>query len=109
MMGEAEVNARVCRELWNKVIPGILDEFDCPSMIRLFAGRPLLILNGELDLNCPIGGAQVAFAAAEKAYRDAGASERLKIMVAPATGHKVTDEQRQAALEWFDKWLAAAR
>jgi dienelactone hydrolase len=104
-LGEPEVNARVCRELWNKVIPGMLDQFDCPSMIRLFAGRPLLIVNGELDQNCPLGGAQVAFAAAEKAYRDVGARERLKIMVAPATGHKVTDEQRHAALEWFDKWL----
>jgi len=104
-LAESEVNARVCRELWNKVIPGILDEFDCPSMIRLFVSRPLLIVNGELDQNCPLGGAQVAFAAAEKAYRDVGASERLKIMVAPATGHKVTDEQRHAVLEWFDKWL----
>ena len=42
-----KVDAKVCRALWNKVIPGILDQFDCPSMIRLFAGRPLLILNGE--------------------------------------------------------------
>src|SRR5207253_9255366 len=42
-LGEAMVNAKVCRALWSKVIPGILDEFDCPSMLRLFAGRPLLI------------------------------------------------------------------
>jgi len=47
----------------------------------------------------------MAFAPAEKACRDVGASERLKIMVAPATGHKVADEQREAVLEWFDKWL----
>jgi dienelactone hydrolase len=106
-LGEPEVNARVCRELWNKVIPGMLDQFDCPSMIRLFAGRPLLIVNGELDPNCPLDGAKVAFAAAEEAYRKAGASEKLKIMVAADTGHKVTDEQRQAALEWFVKWLKA--
>ena len=59
-LGEPKVNARVCRELWNKVIPGMLDQFDCPSMLRLFAGRPLLILNGELDPNCPLGGADEA-------------------------------------------------
>ncbi len=35
---EPQVNARVCRELWNKVIPGMLDQFDCPSMLRMFAG-----------------------------------------------------------------------
>ena len=50
--------------LWDKVIPGMLDQFDCPSMICLFAGRPLLILNGDLDPNCPLGGAKLAFAAA---------------------------------------------
>ena len=104
-MGEPQVNARVCRELWNKVVPGILDQFDCPSMIRLFAGRPLLIVNGELDLNCPLGGAKLAFDAAVSAYRNAGASDKLKILVAPQTAHRVTDEQRQAALDWFEKWL----
>ena len=65
-MGEERVNARVCKTLWDKVIPGILGPFDCPSMLRLFAGRPLLILNGEKDLNCPVGGARVAIASAER-------------------------------------------
>src|SRR5262249_53201077 len=55
-LGEEKVNAKVCRALWEKVIPGILDQFDCPSMIRLFAGRPLLILSGENDPNCPLEG-----------------------------------------------------
>jgi dienelactone hydrolase len=104
-LGESKVNARVCKVLWGKVIPGMLDQFDCPSMIRLFAGRPLLILNGDRDANCPIEGARLAFAAAEVAYRARGAEDRLKIMVAKDTGHAVTNEQRMAALEWFEKWL----
>lgn len=104
-LGEREVNASVCRALWTKVIPGILDHFDCPSMIRLFAGRPLLILNGELDGNCPLGGARLAFAAAENAYKQAGAGDKLKIMVASGVGHTVTGDQRQAALAWFARWL----
>ncbi len=103
---ESQVNPRVCRELWNKVIPGMLDQFDCPSMLRLFAGRPLLILNGELDPNCPLGGAKLAFASAEAAFREAGATDKLKILVAEKSGHRVTNEQRQAALDWFAKWLA---
>lgn len=106
-LGEPEVNARVCRDLWNKVIPGMLDQFDCPSMLRLFAGRPLLIVNGDSDPNCPLGGAKLAFAAAEAAYREAGATEKLKILVAADTAHKVTDDQRTAALDWLTKWLAA--
>ena len=56
-LGEPMVNKRVCRELWSKVIPGILDDYDCPNVIRLFAGRPLFIANGDQDGNCPIGGA----------------------------------------------------
>jgi dienelactone hydrolase len=104
-LGEPAVNGRVCRALWSKVLPGILDRFDCPSMIRLFAPRPLLILSGDQDPNNPLGGAKVAFAAAEKAYQAAGASDRLKILLAPGVAHKVTDQQHQAALEWFVRWL----
>jgi pimeloyl-ACP methyl ester carboxylesterase len=104
-MGEERVNARVCKTLWDKVIPGILGPFDCPSMLRLFAGRPLLILNGEKDLNCPVGGARVAIASAERSFSEAGASDRLKVMIAPGVAHAVSDEQKAAALDWFARWL----
>jgi dienelactone hydrolase len=104
-LGEPAVNQKVCRALWSKVIPGILDQFDCPSMLRLCAGRPLLILNGELDPNCPLEGAKLAFAAAEAAYKDAKASDKLKIDVAKGVRHAVTQEQRKLALEWLEKWL----
>ncbi len=104
-LGEPKVNQKVCRALWNKVVPGIVGPFDCPSMIRLFAGRPLLVLSGEKDKNCPLEGAKLAFAAAERAYKDAKAEDRLKIVVAKGAGHTVTAEQRKAALEWLEKWL----
>ena len=104
-LGETRVNARVCRVLWNKVIPGILDRFDCPSMLRLFDKRPLLILNGEKDPNCPIEGARLAIDEARKAKEAAGAPETLKVMIAQGVGHAVTDEQHRAALEWFERWL----
>ncbi len=103
-LGEPAVNRRVCRELWNKVIPGILDEFDCPSMLRLIAPRPLLILSGTKDGNCPYGGAKLAIAAAERYYEAAGASDRLRLMVEDV-GHTVTPGQRAAALDWFERWL----
>ncbi len=104
-LGEAKVNQKVCRELWTKLCPGILNDFDCPSMVRLFAGRPLLILNGENDGNCPLEGAKLAFAAAEAAYKEKEASDKLKISVAKGTGHAVTNDQRKEALDWFEKWL----
>jgi len=103
-LGEGAVNQRVCRALWNKIIPGILDQFDGPSMLRLFAGRPLLILSGTKDANCPYGGAQLAITSAERAFRDAGASDRLQVLV-EEVGHTVTPRQREAALAWFARWL----
>ena len=103
-LGDTGVNQKVCRAVWTKIIPGILDDHDCPSMIRLFAGRPLLILNGTKDGNCPYGGAKLAIAAAERAYADAGAKDRLSVIV-EEVGHTVTPKQRTAALDWFEKWL----
>jgi fermentation-respiration switch protein FrsA (DUF1100 family) len=105
-LGEPVVNVRVCRELWRKVLPGILDQFDGPSMLRLFAGRPLLILNGEIDPNCPIQGARLAFEAATEAYAEASAGDRLRILVADKTAHKVTDDQGAAAVDWLSRWLS---
>lgn len=104
-LGEKGVNQRVCRELWSKVIPGILDQFDCPSMLRLFADRDLLITNGEKDPNCPIEGAKIAFAAARKAFAEAKREEHLKIMVAEGVAHAVTPEHRQAALDFLAEKL----
>jgi dienelactone hydrolase len=104
-LGEPAVNKRVCRELWGKVVPGITDDFDCPNLIRLFAGRPLFIANGDKDPNCPIEGAKLAFAAAEEAYAKAEAKDKLDVRVAEGVGHKVTDEHRAAAVAFCVKWL----
>jgi dienelactone hydrolase len=103
-LGEPMVNAKVCRVLWSKVIPGVLDEFDCPNMLKLFAGRPLFIANGEKDGNCPIEGARIAFKAVEEAYAQAKATDKLKIVVEPV-GHTVTADERKQALDFCEKWL----
>jgi len=104
-LGEPGVNQHVARVLWNKIMPGILDEFDGPSMIRLFAPRLLLILNAENDPNCPLPGAELAFAQARAAYAAAGALDRLRIFVAPGAGHEVTPEHLRLGQEWLDRWL----
>jgi dienelactone hydrolase len=103
-LGEPAVNQKVCRALWSKIIPGILGDFDCPSMLRLFAGRPLLLLAGEQDANCPIEGARIAFKTAEDAFKAAGCPEKLKILVHPG-GHAVPPDHQQAARDWFEQWL----
>ena len=87
------------------MIPGILDQFDCPSMLRLFAGRSLMIVNGDQDPNCPFSGARIAIAEAEKAFKAAGMPEKLRVSIAEGVGHRVTDEQRREAIEWLVKGL----
>jgi dienelactone hydrolase len=108
-LGEPEVNARVCRVLWSKLIPGILDQFDGPGMLPLLAPRPVLVLNGGSDALTPLAGAELAFSAAVQAYRATGAGERFQVIVAPGVGHAVTDEQDQAAQAWLARWLELAR
>ncbi|MCE9560539.1 MAG: alpha/beta fold hydrolase [Planctomycetes bacterium] len=104
-LGEKAVNQRVCRELWSKVIPGILDDNDCPNLIRLFAGRALFIANGDKDPNCPVEGAKIAIAAAEEAFAKAGAKDKLVVRVNAGVGHSVTAEDRKEAIAFCVKWL----
>lgn len=104
-LGETEINARVVREAWTKVLPGILDRFDCPRMLEQIAPRPLLICNGEKDERCPLESVQLCYHAAETAYAKAGATDHLRMIIAPDTGHAVTPAQHEAAVEWFVRWL----
>jgi dienelactone hydrolase len=102
---QPKVNAKVFEAVWKKLVPGLLDAFDAPSMLRLFAPRSLMIINGEADPSCPIGGARIAMASAASSYRAREASEKLKIVVAPGVAHTVTEEHQAEALEWFVEWL----
>jgi dienelactone hydrolase len=108
-LGEPKVNQKVCRALWPKIIPGILDDFDCPNLLPLFAAgkepRALFIANGENDPNCPLPGAQIAMKAAEDAYAKAGAKGKLVVRVNKGVAHKVTDEDRKEAIAFCVKWL----
>ena len=104
-LGDTEVNKKNVQALWSKLLPGITGEFDCPSMIRLFAPRPLLLLNTENDQNCPLPGAQLAFDAATKSYQAANALDKLKIDVAPNEPHRFTPKHVELAIEWIRKWL----
>lgn len=106
-LGEPAVNKKVCRELWSKVIPGILDDYDCPNLLPLFAigSRALFIAVGENDANCPIEGAKLAIKSAEAAFAKAGAKDRLAVRLNAGVGHTVTADDRKAALAFCAKWL----
>jgi dienelactone hydrolase len=104
-LGDTDVTKQNVALFWNKLLPGITGEFDCPSMIRLFAPRPLLLLNTEKDPNCPLPGAQIAFDAATNMYKAEKALDKLKIDVEPNEPHRYTPRHVDMTIEWFKKWL----
>jgi hypothetical protein len=104
-LGDAAVTKENVKVVWSKIIPGITDEFDCPSMIRLIAPRPLLLLSNEKDQNCPLPGAKLAFQAATDAFRSKNALDKLKTDVTPNEPHRLTPGHVEMMLAWFGKWL----
>ena len=99
------VNAAFVRRFYDRVAPGIYGQFDGPAMVPLIAPRPLLVINGDTDPRTPMPGVNECLTAARAAYRAADAEPKLQVILQPQTGHKVTIEARQAAIDWFEKWL----
>lgn len=104
-LGDSTVNQKNVKAVWDKILPGITGEFDCPSMIRLFAPRPLLILSKDKDQNNPYPGAQIGFAAATEAYKAKNALDKLDIEVQPNLGHVFNAKDMELSIQFFSKYL----
>jgi pimeloyl-ACP methyl ester carboxylesterase len=104
-LGDSTVNQANVKAVWDKILPGITDEFDCPSMIRLFAPRPLLILSKDKDPNNPYPGAQIGFATATEAYKAKNSTDKLDIEVQPNLGHVFNAKDTELCIAFFKKWL----
>ncbi len=85
-------------------IPGILKWGDIPEIVSMIAPRPFLMLAGEKDHGFPISGAREVAERAGMLYRRLGQAEALELYASPG-GHEFTDEMRQRAYHWFDRWL----
>jgi predicted esterase len=102
---KTQVNAQFVRQFYDRVAPGIYGEFDAPAMLPLAAPRPMLVINGDSDPRTPMAGVRESAAAAERAYKAAGASEKFELRVIRDLGHENTPEIDQAMVEWFVRWL----
>lgn len=103
--GVTDADAAFVRKFYDRVVPGIYDQFDGPVMLTLIAPRPLLVINGDTDDKTPVPGIELCATAARAAYHGANAQERFVLRVQLNTGHKVNADSQQAAVEWFVKWL----
>ena len=103
--GVSQIDAAFVKRFYDRVVPGIYNQFDGPRMLPLIAPRPLLVINGDSDPRTPLPGVMECAAAARQAYVAARAKDRFELLIQKNTGHQVTPAARQAALAWFTKWL----
>ena len=85
-------------------VPGVLKWGDIPEIISMIAPRPFLILAGEQDRGFPVSGAREVAQRASMLYRRLAAADALELHIAPGP-HQFSDEMRQRAYHWFDRWL----
>ncbi|MDN3582032.1 alpha/beta hydrolase [Mucilaginibacter flavus] len=104
-LGDTALNKRNVKAVWDKLLPNITGEFDCPSLLRLMAPRALLVVGTENDPNCPLPGANIAYASAVQAYAAQKASDKIMRDVTPKLFHTSTPEHFKMTLDWFSKWL----
>lgn len=102
----AHTEAAFIKRFYDRVAPGVYTEFDGPSMLPLIAPRPLLVINGDSDARTPLPGLLECVDAAKQAYARNNAPEKFAFLLQPKTGHKVTPDAQQKAVDWFVQWLA---
>lgn len=104
-LGKKEIDRYVVEKVWDKITPGILNYFDSTSSLRCIAPRPLLILNGEIDLRCPKQGIEISYSFLLEYYNLLGVPDHCKLFFASNIGHAITDEQFQMTINWFVQHL----
>ncbi len=101
----AAINAEFVRKFYDRVAPGIYAQFDAPSMLPLIAPRPLMVVNGDRDERTPRAGVEEAAEKASQAYEAAEAKDKFVLLLEPDTGHAVTADALEQAVNWLVKWL----
>ncbi|XP_073051813.1 uncharacterized protein [Primulina eburnea] len=104
-LGQTSINKDVVEKVWNRIAPGLDSCFDSPHTIPAIAPRPLLILNGEKDPRCPIGGLEQPVSKARESYDKANSLEAFKLVVQSGIGHQMTPLMVKLASDWFDQHL----
>lgn len=104
-LGKSEINKEVVEKVWDRMAPGLASYFDSPYTVPIIAPRPLLILNGEGDPRCPLGGLELAEKKSTKAYNEAKCVQNFKVVAQPGIPHKMTPLMVKKASDWFDLHL----
>ncbi|KAH1110378.1 hypothetical protein GLYMA_04G081600v4 [Glycine max] len=104
-LGKAAIDKDVVEKVWDRIAPGFASQFDSPYSIPAIAPRPLLILNGAEDPQCPLGGLEIPRTKASKAYRMFNCSDNFKFIAEPGIRHQITRFQMKESADWFDMFF----
>lgn len=107
--GITSIDSAFIRRFYERVAPGLHQEFDGPAMLPLIAPRPLLVINGDRDDRTPKQGLDLCITAARKAYRQADASQNFEFVAQPNTQHAVTPESERRAVDWLVNHLSHSK
>jgi dienelactone hydrolase len=101
-----EIDGKLLRSAWDRLVPGMLDRFDAPKVIPQLAPRPLLILAHENDELFPVDGARKVHEAASVRYKELKAEDRLQLKVAAGLKHSAFNFQEiTGMMDWMERWL----
>ena len=99
------VQSSTVQEVWNRILPGMLEYYDADTSLAMIAPRPLLIVTGVSDMRCPVQGIRLALQSAESAYSERGVPENLKLYVDMEAGHELTRAMMEQVECWMDLHL----
>jgi len=103
---QTEIDGKLLRSAWERLVPGMLDRFDAPKVIPMLAPRPVLILSHENDELFPLDGARKVHAAAAARYKELKSEERLDFKVAAGLKHSGLDFKEIGHMfAWMERWL----
>ncbi|XP_047172651.1 putative esterase YitV isoform X2 [Vigna umbellata] len=91
--------------VFDHVSPCLTSEFDAPYSIPAIAPRPLLIINGAEDPQCPVAGLEVTRSKAIQAYQAFQCVDNFKFIAEAGVGHQLTRLQVKESADWFDRFL----
>ncbi len=89
-------------DLCNQV-PNVIRDLEMAGLCGLIHPRPLMFINGTLDPQFPVDGAQQVEAQIRGIYDQVG-GERLRA-IAVESDHGFVQVMREATYGWFRKWL----
>jgi dienelactone hydrolase len=104
--GITKPDAAFVQSFYDKLLPGIHTQFDCPKMLPLIAPRSLLVISGDKDPMNPVEGLHLCEQTTKPAYEAANAADKFQVILQPNTGHAINKDAHAAAVAWFEKWLS---